>query len=253
MLHITSIAEGARKFVVDNSPMILTGMAVAGLVTTAVLAAKASPRAWMDVQHAESERTEPLTTVEKVKLTYHYFIPAAVAGSLTIGAIIMAQSINARRQAAFISAYTLVDNRFKDYQQKVVEKMGQAKEQEVRDDIAQDYVNANPMNQNTTLIVNDNDTQAFLDTLSGRHFLSSVEKVRKAENKLNYQLNNDAYASLNDFYEALGIPHISMGEELGWRSGRMVDVRLSTALDNDRAVITIDFSVEPIGDYYRGF
>ncbi|ASR84045.1 hypothetical protein SEA_TEACUP_40 [Arthrobacter phage Teacup] len=252
MSHITSIARGARKFVVDNSPMILTGMAVAGLVTTAVLAAKASPRAWMDVQHAESERTEPLTTVEKVKLTYHYFIPAAVAGSLTIGAIIMAQSINARRQAAFISAYTLVDNRFKDYQQKVVEKMGQAKEQEVRDDIAQDYVKANPIN-NSTLIVNDNDTQAFLDIMSGRHFLSSVEKVRKAENKLNYQLNNDAYASLNDFYDALGIPHISMGEELGWRSGKMVDVRLSTALDNDRAVITIDFSVEPIGDYYRGF
>ncbi|AXC38664.1 hypothetical protein QCN37_gp38 [Arthrobacter phage Tatanka] len=252
MSHITSIARGARKFVVDNSPMILTGMAVAGLVTTAVLAAKASPRAWMDVQHAESERTDPLTTVEKVKLTYHYFIPAAVAGSLTIGAIIMAQSINARRQAAFISAYTLVDNRFKDYQQKVVEKMGQAKEQEVRDDIAQDYVKANPIN-NSTLIVNDNDTQAFLDVMSGRHFLSSVEKVRKAENKLNYQLNNDAYASLNDFYDALGIPHISMGEELGWRSGKMVDVRLSTALDNDRAVITIDFSVEPIGDYYRGF
>lgn len=252
MSHITSIAEGARKFVVDNSPMILTGMAVAGVVTAAVLAAKASPRAVRDIQHAESERVEPLTTVEKVTLTYHYFIPAAVAGSLTIGAIIMAQSINSRRQAAFISAYTIAESRFRDYQQKVVDKMGEAKEQEVRDDIAQDYVNANPIN-NSTLIVNDTDTQAFLDTMSGRHFLSSVEKVRKAENKLNYQLNNDAYASLNDFYDALGVPHISMGEELGWKSGRMVDVRLSTVLDNDRAVITIDFSVEPIGDYYRGF
>ncbi len=252
MSHITSIAEGARKFVVDNSPMILTGMAVAGVVTVAVLAAKASPRAVQDIQQAESERVEPLSTAEKVTLTYHYFIPAAVAGSLTIGAIIMAQSINSRRQAAFISAYTIAESRFRDYQQKVVDKMGEAKEQEVRDDIAQDYVNANPIN-NSTLIVNDNDTQAFMDIMSGRHFLSSVEKVRKAENKLNYQLNNDAYASLNDFYDALGIPHISMGEELGWKSGRMVDVRLSTALDNDRAVITIDFSVEPIGDYYRGF
>jgi hypothetical protein len=62
--------------------MILTGMAVAGVVTVAVLAAKASPRAVQDIQHAESEQTEPLTTVEKVKLTYHYFIPAAVAGSV---------------------------------------------------------------------------------------------------------------------------------------------------------------------------
>jgi hypothetical protein len=246
------MAEGARKFVVDNSPMILTGMAVAGVVTVAVLTAKASPRAVQDIQHAESERTEPLTTVEKVTLTYHYFIPAAVAGSLTISAIVMAQTVNSRRQAAFISAYTIAESRYRDYQQKVVDKMGEAKEQEVRDDIAQDYVNANPIN-NSTLIVNDTDTQAFLDILSGRHFLSTVEKVRKAENKLNYQLNNDAYASLNDFYDALGIPHIAVGEDLGWKSGRMVDVRLSTVLDNDRAVITIDFSVEPIGDYYKGF
>ncbi|QFG08717.1 hypothetical protein PBI_INGRID_42 [Arthrobacter phage Ingrid] len=252
MSHITSIAEGARKFVVDNSPMILTGMAVAGVVTVAVLAAKASPRAVQDIQHAESERTEPLTTVEKVALTYHYFIPAAVAGSLTIGAIVMAQTVNSRRQAAFISAYTIAESRYRDYQQKVVDKMGEAKEQEVRDDIAQDYVNAHPIN-NSTLIVNDTDTQAFLDILSGRHFLSTVEKVRRAENKLNYQLNNDAYASVNDFYDAIGIPHIAVGEDLGWKSGRMVDVRLSTVLDNDRAVITIDFSVEPMGDYYRGF
>lgn len=252
MSHITSIAKGARKFVVDNAPMILTGMAVAGVVTTAVLAAKASPSAYMDIQHAESESTEPLTTVEKAKLTYHYYIPAAVAGSLTIGAIIMAHSVNSRRQAAFISAYTLVENRYRDYQQKVVDHMGEAKEQAVRDDLSQDYVNANPMSQ-STLIVNDGDTQAFLDLTSGRHFLSTVDKVRKAENKLNYQLNNDAYASLNDFYDALGIPYIAIGEELGWKSGRMVDVRLSTVLDNDRAVITIDFSVEPIGEYFKGF
>jgi hypothetical protein len=164
----------------------------------------------------------------------------------------MAHSVNSRRQAAFISAYTLVENRYRDYQQKVVDHMGEAKEQAVRDDIAQDYVNANPSHQ-STIIVNDNDTQLFLDLLSGRHFLSTVEKVRKAENKLNYQLNNEAYASLNDFYDALGIPYISMGEELGWKSGRMVDVRLSTALDNNRAVITIDFSVEPIGEYFKGF
>lgn len=250
MSHFTSIAGKARKFVVDNSPMILTGMAVAGVITTAIFAAKASPSAVRDIQDAESERVEPLTNVEKVKLTYHYFIPATVAGSLTIGAIIMAHSVNSRRQAAFISAYTLVEGRFRDYQQKVVDNMGEAKEQAVRDDLSQDYVNANPIT-NAHLIVNDNDTQAFLDLLSGRHFLSTVDKVRKAENKLNYQLNNDSYASLNDFYGALGIPYISLGEELGWRTGRMVDVRLSTALDNDRAVITIDFSVEPIGEYYK--
>ena len=31
----------------------------------------------------------------------------------------------------------------------------------------------------------------------------------------------------------------------------MVDIRLSTVLDGDQAVITLDFSVEPIRDYYK--
>jgi Family of unknown function (DUF6353) len=246
--HITSIAGKARKFVVDNSPMILTGMAVAGVITTTFLAVKNTPRAYMDIQHAESERVEPLTNVEKVKLTYHYYIPAAVAGSLTIGAIIMAHSVNSRRQAAFISAYTIAETKLRDYQQKVAEHIGEKKEQAVRDDLAQDYVNRNVASQ---LIVNNDDTQPFIDMMSGRKFNSTVDKVRKAENKLNYQLNNEPYASLNDFYDALGIPHISMGEELGWRAGRMIDIRLSTVLDGDQAVITLDFSVEPIRDYYK--
>ena len=248
MSHITSIAGKARKFVVDNSPMILTGMAVAGVITTTFLAVKNTPRAYMDIQHAESERVDPLTNVEKVKLTYHYYIPAAVAGSLTIGAIVMAHSVNSRRQAAFISAYTLAETKLRDYQQKVVDHIGEKKEQAVRDDLAQDYVNRNVASQ---VIVNSDDTQPFIDMMSGRKFNSTVDKVRKAENKLNYQLNNEPYASLNDFYEALGIPHISMGEELGWRAGRMVDIRLSTVLDGDQAVITLDFSVEPIRDYYK--
>ena len=213
MSHITSIAGKARKFVVDNSPMILTGMAVAGVITTTFLAVKNTPRAYMDIQHAESERVDPLTNVEKVKLTYHYYIPAAVAGSLTIGAIVMAHSVNSRRQAAFISAYTLAETKLRDYQQKVVDHIGEKKEQAVRDDLAQDYVNRNVASQ---VIVNSDDTQPFIDMMSGRKFNSTVDKVRKAENKLNYQLNNEPYASLNDFYDALGIPHISMGEELGW-------------------------------------
>lgn len=249
MSQITSIAGKARKFVADNSPMILTGMAVAGVITTTYLAVKNTPRAYMDIQHAESERTDPLTNVEKVRLTYHYYIPAAVTGSLTIGAIIMAHSVNARRQAAFISAYTLVETKYRDYQQKVAEHIGDKKEQAVRDDLAQDYANANA--GSAQLIVNNEDTQQFLDMMSGRKFTSTVDKVRKAENRLNFQLNNEPYASLNDFYDALGVPHISMGEELGWRAGRMVDIRLSTVLDNDRAVITLDFSVEPIRDYYK--
>jgi hypothetical protein len=230
--------------------MILTGMAVAGVSTTTYLAVKNTPRAYMDIQHAESERVEPLTNVEKVKLTYHYYIPAAVAGSLTIGAIVMAHSVNSRRQAAFISAYTLVETKLRDYQEKVVENIGVKKEQTIREDVARENVKNNPV-ANASVIVTNTGEQMFLDITSGRHFKSTVDRVRKAENQLNFELNNNAYASLNDFYEYLHIPHISMGEELGWKSDNLVEIKLDTILDEDTAVITIDFSVVPIRDYYK--
>lgn len=248
MSHVTSILHGARKFVVDHSPMILTGMAIAGVATTAILAAKAAPHAYIDIQHAESEREEPLTNVEKVKLTYVHYIPAVVTGGLTIGCIVMANSVHTKRQAAFLSAYTLVENRMREYEAKVVDHIGEKKEQAIRDDIAQDYVNAHPTTD-STLIINDTDEQLFIDMLSGRKFKSTVDKVRKAENQLNFGLNNEAYMSLNSFYGELNIPHIPMGSDLGWKADRPVEVRLSAALDGDNAVITVDFTVQPTLNY----
>lgn len=249
MSRIASIARGARKAVVDNSPAILTAMAVAGVVTTAYLTGKATPRALQEISEAESEFTEPLTLNQKIYLTGHCFVPALTSGVLTIGCILMAQSINTRRQAAMISAVTLAESRFSDYKAKVKEHLGDGKEQKIRDEVAQDQVNRIP--ENAQVIVTNEGTQLFLDGMSGRLFESSVERVRKAENKLNYKLNNEPYASLNDFYDYLDLDPIGMGEDFGWRSEKQVDITFSTVLRNDRATIVIDYSTHPIRDYYK--
>lgn len=251
MSQITSIAEGARKFVVDNSPMILTGMAVAGVVTVAVLAAKASPRAVQDIQHAESERIDPLTNVEKVKLTYHYFIPAAVAGSLTIGAIVMAQSVNLRRQAAYISAYTIADNRYRDYQQKVAERVGDAKERLIQDDVAQDIVNRNPVS-NRDVIITGNGNVLSYDPTSDRYFTADYPTLQKAEIDTNFQLLDEGYASLNDFYARCGLPRITLGEDVGWTADKKLELRITTTLSEENVpCLTISFYQDPFPKYDR--
>lgn len=252
MSHVTSIARGARKFVVDNSPMILTGMAVAGLVTTAVLAAKASPRAWMDIQHAESERTEPLTNVEKVKLTYHYFIPAAVAGSLTIGAIIMAQSINSRRQAAFISAYTIAEKRYREYQERVRETVGEQKEQDIHDEVSAKIARENPMSERDVIYTGKGHIMTY-DPMSDRYFPADYPTLQQAEIDTNYQILEDGYASLNDFYSRCGLPNIPLGEEVGWTNDKKLELRITTMQnqEDNTPCFAIAFYTDPIRNYYR--
>lgn len=250
MLHFASIARGTREFVTHNSSAILTGVAIAGVVTTAVLAVRATKPALIDIQHAESEQTEPLTKTEVVKLCYKHYIPAAGVGAVTIACIIGAQSVNTRKHAALISAYTLSEKSFSELQEKVEENFGKNKSEKVREDISQDVVNANPVSTNPVMIVGGGD-HFFMEKKTGRHFKSTVDKVKKAENMLNYELNNNSYASLNDLYRFLEIETTELGEELGWKSDQILELQLSTVLDGDTPVIVIWYSEQPVPNYYK--
>lgn len=252
MLGIASIARGTREFVTHNTPAILTGVAIAGVATTAYLAVRATKPALIDIQHAESEKTEPLTKTEVVKLCWKHYIPAAGVGVVTIACIVGAQSVNTRKHAALISAYTLSEKSFSELQDKVEESFGKNKAQRVKDDIAQDTVNANPVANNPVMIVGGGD-HYFMEKKTGRHFKSTVDKVKKAENMLNYELNNNSHASLNDLYRYLEIDTTQLGEELGWRSGDVLELDLSTALDGDTPVIVMWYSTEPSADYWKAW
>lgn len=250
MHYFTGIARGTREFVTHNSSAILTGVAIAGTVTTAILAVRATKPALIDIQQAESERTEPLKKTEVVKLCWKHYIPAAGVGVVTIACIVGAQSVNTRKHAALISAYTLSEKSFSELQDKVEETFGKNKAEKVREDISQDVVNANPSSQGPVIVVNGGD-HMFMEKKTGRHFKSTVDKVKKAENMLNFELNNNAYASLNDLYRFLEIDTTELGEELGWNSNQVLELELSTVLDGDVPVIVIWYSEQPMPNYYK--
>ena len=62
---IPSLLRGTQTFLIKNAPAILAGVAVSGVVTTTVLAVKATPAAANEIAFAESERVDPLTFQEK--------------------------------------------------------------------------------------------------------------------------------------------------------------------------------------------
>lgn len=251
MMRFASLAGAARKLVVDNSPTILTAVGVVGVATTAIMAVKATPRAIKILEVAQSKNPVLMTPQEKLRLIAPCYIPASMVGIMTMSCIIGANSMNVKRQAALISAYTITENTFKEYQAKVVDTFGENKEQKVRDELAQDKVTQIPVSS-SQVIVTGNGEVLCMDSLSSRYFQSSYEKIKRAENELNFKLNNEMYASLNDFYEILGLPHNELGEELGWKSDAMLTINISAATSDDhRPCLVLNYSVKPIRNYYK--
>ena len=232
-----------------NSPTILTGIGVAGLITTVVMAVQATPKAHI-VLEEEGLGDRYISKREMVRLTWRYYVPTAIMGGLTIACIIGANSINLRRNAALAGAYSLTEAALKEYQAKVIETIGDKKEQAIRDDIAKDRVKEHPLGEREVIITGKGDTLCF-DVLSGRYFKSDIEKIRKIQNDLNYVLLNDVFLSVNDVYYALGLSGVKTGDDMGWDINEgQLEFRFSSQLSEDGTpCLVIDYHTKPKYDY----
>jgi hypothetical protein len=79
-----------------------------------------------------------------------------------------------------------------------------------------------------------------------------MEEIRRAENKVNYELIHYNSCSLSFFYEEIGLPPTPYTDSVGWNMGNHMEVKFSTVLsEKDQPCLAIDFSRTPIPDYDR--
>lgn len=252
-MSLSDIAKNVEKFAVSNSPAILTSLAVTGAITSTVLAGQASFKAARLIAEEEESRQEILDSKEKVEKVWPLYIPAASACVTTVIAIVAVNQIGTRRTAAMAAAYSVSERAFGEYRDKVVTKLGERKEQGVRDEIAQDRVAANPPPQQMLVMIGEGDVLCY-DQFSGRYFKSSMEDLKQAQNEMNLQIINENYASLNDFYDQIGLDTIEIGDEFGWSTDNKVDLRFSTTFSTDqRPCIVIDYTTTPHQHYSKVF
>lgn len=250
-MSIDQYIKGFKKLVVDNSPLILTYISVAGVVSTAVMAVKATPKALNHIQWAQHEADHDLSNKEIVLATWKYYVPAAVIGGITLASIISAQSINSKRNAALVTVYSLTETAFKEYKSKVKEEIGNTKEEKVRSKIAKDYIESAPM-VNAEVIVTGMGEQLCYDSFTGRYFKSDIENIRRAQNDINARVINDMYASHNDFYKLIGLAPTAYGEEIGWNTDNMMDLEYTSHLaDDGRPCICIEYHATPVRGFYK--
>ena len=253
---VANLMKKMQTSVSKRSPEILLGFGIASMVATTILAVRATPKALALLEEEKlrkyrAEEDEKLTVVETVKTAWKPYIPATIMGITSIACLIGSNSVSAKRTAAFAAAYRISETAFSEYKAKVVETIGEKKEQLVKDKVAEERIAQNPVSKSEIIITNNGSTLCF-DPISSRYFKSSIEKIKRAENELNKRMLHDisGYVSLNEFYDELDLEHIGPGDDLGWNVNTLIDMGFSSQIaDNGEPSIVLDYKVAPKYDY----
>lgn len=252
---IQDLAKRATKTIANNSSTILTGLAVVGAVGSAILSAEATVKAIRVIDDYEAREGRNPDFKGRVRdlapLVWRFYVPAAASTTLTVVCIIATNRVSSRRAAVLASAYSLSEKAFSEYKEKVADQLGANKEQKIRDELAQDQVDRNPVSTKEVIITGKGDVLCY-DTFTGRYFESNVEDLRKAENEVNRQILTEMYASLNDFHRLVGLPPTGLGEELGWNLDSQLDLQFSSTLSEDsKPCLAVGYSRLPVRDYHK--
>jgi hypothetical protein len=226
------------------------------MIMTTILAVRATPKAIKQIEERTGENDhdgamKSPTALEVIKTCWKCYIPAAITGAASIACLVGASSVNGRRNAALATAYSLSETALKEYREKVIETVGEKKEQSIRDEVAKDRIAENPVRGREVILTDRGNTLCY-DNVSGRYFKSNIESLRKAENEINRRMRDEMYISLNEFYDEIGLAHIGVGDDIGWNIGKgYLELFFSAQLAEDGSTpcLVMDYAVIPEYNY----
>lgn len=212
-----NILKTIKPFVVKHEPDILMYMGLAGIVGAVIMTVKSTVDA-VDRLNALKEELnkEKLPKKEVFKTVWKCYIPPLILATVSIPCIIAGNRVSNKRNAALAAAYTISETALQEYQDKTKEIVGEKKEQKIREETNKEMVEKAYKQHGTTLIAG-NGENLFYDELSGRFFSSTWNRVLKSANELNAAaIGGRDTITLNEWYEAIGLDEVQLGEERGW-------------------------------------
>lgn len=255
-MTMRSLFKVTERYVVNNSPTLISALAVTGAIGAVYLTGKATFRAAELIAERESEVLyfEPnvrpkFETKEKVKLVWKEYIPPALVLAGTIGCIMTANSISATRMAGLAAAYKVSEKQFDQYRDKARELFGEKKAEEITDAVHADTIARHPVPEDDFGYAMPGIQQWCFDLHTGRYFKSDMQTIRAIGNDINRQLIDDTYVRLSEFYDRLGLPETKMSGEIGWTLEHPLDLKFSTQLADGNGgvpVLVVDFRSAPI-------
>ena len=206
-----------QHFIKQNASTILTCIGATGVVSTAIMVAKETPKALSLLEDAKEKKGEELTKWEKVKIAGPVYVPSIVTGVATIACIFGSNVINKRQQASLMSAYALLDSSYREYKKKTDELYGEEAGKHIREEIAKDKYAGDSA-------LTDYNKELFFDFYSGRYFESTKEAVIWAQYETNRAMFVNGAVCLNEYYELLGLEQLPEYENIGWSCGQIEEM-----------------------------
>ena len=214
-LNLSNFAKNISAKLGANAPGITIGLGTGAILVAGVMVGVATPKAMKlieDAQVAKTKRfkqmrekapddavmdeTDELTWVEIIKAGWKPYAPAIMTAVVGVACIVGGTRANARRNAALSAAYTVVEQTLNDYTAKTKEIVGEKKEKEIRDAIAEDELKKHPLSGCNVVRMPKCGKTLCYDVRSREYFMSDYNTIKKVENDLNRRLRSEMFIRL---------------------------------------------------------
>lgn len=237
-----------------HSPEILIVAGIAGVVTSAVMACKATTKIndILDQTKEEVGKVNDALDNEKisedvyskedakkdlaiiyiqtgVKLAKLYG-PSIILGALSITSILASNNILRKRNVALAAAYATIDNSFKEYRSRVIERFGKDLDRELKYNIKAKEISETTVDENgkettvtkTVPVVESEEpsdyARFFCEGCAGwtKDPEMNLVFLKQQQNWANELLKTRGHLFLNEVYDMLGIERSKAGQVVGW-------------------------------------
>lgn len=278
-IDISKFAGKTKLVLKKHSPEILVFLGIGGTIMGAAMACKATRRL-DDVLADHAERVETAkkqSPDDKKELTKAYirtgvqfvklYGPSVTVGALSVSSILAGNNILRKRNVALAAAYAAVDQGFKDYRGRVVERFGVETDNELRHNLRKEKIEETVEDENgKKKKVKREITVAGSGAPSdyARFFANGEAKAAEANDDYNlfflksqqelanHMLRARGFLTLNDVYELLGIDPSVAGQMVGWVYDKNNNIHGDNYIDFHIQEVYRRNSDEP-GDYQKVF
>jgi Family of unknown function (DUF6353) len=235
-----SKALGRRALVVEkNSPAILFGAGLVGMVGSTVLACRATlkleevldegkvnlnkAKTLEHREYSEQDRQKDISIiyVQTSMKVVRLYAPSVAVGTAAVAALVQSHSILTRRNLALTAAYAALEKGFAEYRQRVVEKYGEEEDRNFRYGTREVEV-IKDGKKKTIVRVGEGEPSIyarFFDPLStewSKEPEYNLIFLKCQQNYVNDLLRARGHVFLNEVYDKLGIPRSKAGSVVGW-------------------------------------
>lgn len=260
------LVKHVSKVIGDKSPVILTGCAVAGVVTTVIFAVKATPKA-EKILEQHKEEVKDMAPEEKRKAFVNtsieigkVYLPAIISGGVTIACIIGVDRVHNAKEIALATAYNLSSKELYDFKEKTREFVGDKKMIDIEDNVRKKHLDESSGYSQDYVIDTGHGNTLCYDNTNGRYFRSSPEWIKKCLMEAYGQLLIENWIPYDDIYYSIGLPTSKSSGILGIGIDDAKDlinfegggIFSSFLTENQEPVLVMDLPLPPAVSNYSG-